>query len=85
MAVNMWGPLPDLAECERACEFQSWAYESCYLTAEEMYRVKYGDLACFAVDGCDGGHLASFAFLRRAVALLHVGTLGEDFGEHDKH
>ncbi|UVF61275.1 hypothetical protein SEA_DUNCANSLEG_103 [Mycobacterium phage DuncansLeg] len=71
-AYDPWGPLPSPAECERALRFLGWAYESCFVTAEELYRREYGDLPCFAVDAPDGGHLGAMHFLKRAVSLLEV-------------
>lgn len=66
-----WGPLPDVAHMERALEVTGWAYESCYETAEQMYREKYGDLPCIALEP-DGGTLAAMTFLKRAVCLLEA-------------
>ncbi|WZB38388.1 hypothetical protein SEA_BAZZLE_101 [Mycobacterium phage Bazzle] len=69
---NPWGPLPDLNECERALAFTGWAYEGGYDTAEEIYREKFGDLPCFAMEP-DGGTLAAMTFLKRAIALIGEG------------
>lgn len=63
-------PLPSLEEVERAELYNEWAYQSCYQTAQDMYRERYGDEPNFAVDAPDGGLLNALSYLRQAVATL---------------
>ncbi len=64
------GSLPSLEEVERACQFTEWAYQSCWQTAQDMYRERYGDEPNFAVDAPDGGLLDSLSYLRQAIAAF---------------
>lgn len=61
---------PDTAEIERAKEFLGWAYMAEFDVAYELYRKKYGDLQCWAVDAPDGGLLFAVDFLYSAVGRL---------------
>ncbi|SIC89543.1 Uncharacterised protein [Mycobacteroides abscessus subsp. massiliense] len=67
-------PLPSLEEVERAELYIEWAYQSCYQTAQDMYRERYGDEPNFAVDAPDGGLLNALSYLRQAVATLELET-----------
>ena len=60
---------PDTEEIKRALDFVGWGYEGGFDTAEEIYRKKYGDLPCLAMQP-DGGLLMALHCLYEAVGRL---------------
>lgn len=75
-------PLPTLEEAKRALEYVGWAYQSCFQTATDMYRERYGDAPNFAVDAPDGGLLYVTSDLVEALSLLEHAN--ERIAEQDR-
>jgi len=64
--------LPSREEVRRAIEYTGWAYQSCYQTATDIYREKYGNEPNFAVDAPDSGLLYALDYLDLAMAALEA-------------
>lgn len=62
--------LPSRGEVARASEYIGWAYNSCWQTALDLYREKYGDEPNFAVDAPDGGLLSAVEYLDKALTAI---------------
>lgn len=74
--------LPTLEEAKRALEYVGWAYQSCFQTATDMYRERYGDAPNFAVDAPDGGLLYGLGDL--VDALNQLEQANERIAEQDQ-
>ncbi|OHT47907.1 hypothetical protein BKG59_05640 [Mycobacteroides chelonae] len=69
--------LPSPEEVELAYQYIGWAYESCWQTAQDMWRERYGDKPNFVVDAPDGGLLNAMIYLRAAISAIEKRTIPE--------